>query len=175
MRSTYANDLLAYTPSLFNEIAPLLDQFACIKAASVYATVKEAASGQLKPCRVPIIQHLAGTKESDSQTTHDEEAVVYDYPSVSDSAFAMPFQPSFDYTVEAVSYSRTLGFLKRHMGGPYFDLEAIWDEHTYWEFVNRSVEHTMSTMVQEPVRFFFFFSSLELQLDTNIYNVLYSM
>lgn len=36
------------------------------------------------------------------------------------------------------------------MGGPYFDLEIIWEEHTYYEFADRSVEHTMSTMVQEP-------------------------
>jgi carboxymethylenebutenolidase len=36
------------------------------------------------------------------------------------------------------------------MGGPYFDLEEIWEEHTYYEFADRSVEHTMSTMVQEP-------------------------
>lgn len=36
------------------------------------------------------------------------------------------------------------------MGGPYFDLEVIWDEHTYYEFDDRSVECTMATMVQEP-------------------------
>jgi carboxymethylenebutenolidase len=40
--------------------------------------------------------------------------------------------------------------LKPKMGGPYFDLEEIWEEHTYYEFADRSVEHTMSTMVQEP-------------------------
>ena len=36
------------------------------------------------------------------------------------------------------------------MDGPYFDLETIWEEHTYYEFADRSVEHTMATMVQEP-------------------------
>lgn len=36
------------------------------------------------------------------------------------------------------------------MGGPYFDLEAIWEEHTLFEFGERAVEKTMSTMVQEP-------------------------
>jgi carboxymethylenebutenolidase len=36
------------------------------------------------------------------------------------------------------------------MNGPYFDLERIWDEHTYYEFTDRSVEHTMSTMVDQP-------------------------
>jgi carboxymethylenebutenolidase len=36
------------------------------------------------------------------------------------------------------------------MGGPYFDLEAIWEEHTYFEFAEREVEKTMGTMVEEP-------------------------
>jgi hypothetical protein len=66
------------------------------------------------------------------------------------SAFALPFQPSFNGSAEAVSHTRSLKFLKGLMDGPYFDLETIWDEHTYYEFADRSVEHTMSTMVQEP-------------------------
>lgn len=52
--------------------------------------------------------------------------------------------------MESVSHTRNLTFLKPRMNGPYFDLEAIWDEHTYWEFENRSVPQTMATMVQEP-------------------------
>jgi carboxymethylenebutenolidase len=31
-----------------------------------------------------------------------------------------------------------------------FHLEEIWDEHTKYEFDKRSVENTMSTMVQKP-------------------------
>jgi carboxymethylenebutenolidase len=46
--------------------------------------------------------------------------------------------------------TRNLTFLKKHMGGPYFDLEAIWEEHTYFEFAEREVEKTMGTMVEEP-------------------------
>jgi len=34
--------------------------------------------------------------------------------------------------------------------GLFFDLEAIWDEHTYFEFEVRSVAKTMGTMVAEP-------------------------
>lgn len=40
--------------------------------------------------------------------------------------------------------------MKKHLGGPIFDLEKIWDEHTYYEFEDRSVEKTMETMVLEP-------------------------
>jgi hypothetical protein len=43
-----------------------------------------------------------------------------------------------------------LNFLKKHLGGPYFDLEKIWEEHTEYEFAVRSVARTMGPMVQEP-------------------------
>jgi carboxymethylenebutenolidase len=74
----------------------------------------------------------------------------YFYPSMKSARFAVPFQNTFSYHAEAVSHTRSLTFLKPLMDGPYFDLETIWDEHTYYEFADRSVEHTMSTMVQEP-------------------------
>jgi carboxymethylenebutenolidase len=49
-----------------------------------------------------------------------------------------------------VSHTRSLSFLKAQLGGPIFDLEAIWDEHTEYEFATRSVAQTMGTMVDEP-------------------------
>ncbi|KAI2820423.1 hypothetical protein CBS147343_10492 [Aspergillus niger] len=63
--------------------------------------------------------------------------------------FALPNSTAFDYATEGVSHTRSLTFLKKHMNGPFFDLEVIWEEHTYFEFDNRSVEQTMATMVQE--------------------------
>ena len=48
----------------------------------------------------------------------------------------------------AVSRTRTLTFHKRHINGSYFDLEAIWEEHTEYEFGKRSVANTMGTMAQ---------------------------
>ena len=36
------------------------------------------------------------------------------------------------------------------LGGLFFDLEAVWDEHTRFEFGERDVEKTMATMVAEP-------------------------
>lgn len=74
----------------------------------------------------------------------------YSYPETSAASFGLPFQRDFHYNAEAISHTRNLTFLKEKIGGPWFDLEQIWDEHTYYEFENRSVEHTMSTMVQEP-------------------------
>ncbi|KAI4676691.1 uncharacterized protein J4E84_009526 [Alternaria hordeiaustralica] len=36
------------------------------------------------------------------------------------------------------------------VGGPFFDLEAVWEEHTKFEFGERDVEKTMATMVDQP-------------------------
>ena len=140
-------ELLVYDPSLWNDIALVLESFKkVVSAAAVYGAVDEASKLQL--CSIPTIQHLAG--QATGKLSRSEQLTVYDYPGVRDPAFGTPFGPAFNYRLEGLSHSRTLSFFKPKMDGPYFDLEAIWDEHTYWEFANRSVEHTMSTMVQEP-------------------------
>ncbi|KAI0814918.1 hypothetical protein BC629DRAFT_1588602 [Irpex lacteus] len=48
-----------------------------------------------------------------------------------------------------LSYSRTLDLLRRQLG-PRFDLEKLWEKHTYYEFVERDALKTMSTMVAVP-------------------------
>lgn len=125
---------------------------------------------------LPTIYHLAGTTSSSSATTPapptaaaaPPNSKIYEYPSMETSSFAVPFSEEFEYATEAVSHSRNLAFVKKVMGGPYFDLELLWEEHTFYEFGRRSVENTMATMVEEPyvnhvptVSFlFFFFSSV---------------
>lgn len=123
---------------------------------------------------LPTIYHLAGTTSSSSATTPappktaaatPPNSKIYEYPSMETSSFAVPFSEEFEYATEAVSHSRNLAFVKKVMGGPYFDLELLWEEHTFYEFGSRSVENTMATMVEEPyvnhvptVSFFLFFS-----------------
>lgn len=124
---------------------------------------------------LPTIYHLAGTTSSSSATTPPPpkaaaaaappNSKIYEYSSMETSSFAVPFCKEFDYATEAVSHSRNLAFVKKVMGGPYFDLELLWEEHTFYEFGSRSVENTMATMVEEPyvnhvptVSFFFCFS-----------------
>ncbi|KAJ5621619.1 hypothetical protein N7528_006402 [Penicillium herquei] len=75
---------------------------------------------------------------------------VYIYPDIASAGFIVPGHPDFKISTAGVAHTRTLDFLKGMIGGPYFDLEKIWDEHTYYEFGDRSVEKTMATMVQEP-------------------------
>lgn len=79
-----------------------------------------------------------------------ENQTYYQYTDVSSAGFMIPGHSDFKYSTAGVSHTRSLAFLKKHLCGPYFDLEKIWEEHTYFEFGDRSVEKTMATMVQEP-------------------------
>ena len=76
--------------------------------------------------------------------------ISYPYPGAKSSAFVIPGHKHYSKSFAALSHTRSLTFLKRHMKAPIFDLEAIWEENTAFEFGNRSVENTMATMVQEP-------------------------
>jgi carboxymethylenebutenolidase len=72
------------------------------------------------------------------------------YNSVKSTNFILPSHAHYSASPASVAHTRSLGFLKIHLGGPVFDLEAIWDEHTRFEFEERDVEKTMNTMVAEP-------------------------
>lgn len=135
-------------------MAATLSAFPAIAAAAVYADAPggAASSSSLADASIPVIHHLAGKASAapppvkTSSTTKKQ----FFYPSVASYKFATPFHASFHYNSENVSHTRNLTLLKDKMSGPWFDLEAIWDEHCYYEFADRSMEHTMSTMVQEP-------------------------
>jgi carboxymethylenebutenolidase len=48
-----------------------------------------------------------------------------------------------------MAHSRSIALLRRVMG-PHYDLSALWDRHTLYEFGTRDVAATMQTMVPEP-------------------------
>ncbi|KAL1631319.1 hypothetical protein SLS54_000078 [Diplodia seriata] len=64
--------------------------------------------------------------------------------------FTLPAHPSYRSGPAALAHTRSLAFIKPLVGGPSFDLEAIWNEHCLYEFGERAVDKTMATMVQEP-------------------------
>ncbi|QRV82006.1 carboxymethylenebutenolidase [Ceratobasidium sp. AG-Ba] len=66
------------------------------------------------------------------------------------SSFVYPSAPDYNHTYAALAHTRTLTFLRTHTGGPIFDIEAIWEAHTRFEFEGRDVDGTMATMVAEP-------------------------
>ncbi|KAK1657453.1 hypothetical protein BDP55DRAFT_761651 [Colletotrichum godetiae] len=118
-----------------------------IVGAVVYANASDEST--LKKAKVPMLCHLAGG-QAPPETKKTEGITTYRYAKAKSFRLATPFHEDFDYWAESLSHTRNLTFLKPLTGGPYFDLEAIWDEHTYYEFADRSVEHTMSTMVDQP-------------------------
>ena len=97
----------------------------------------------------PELFHFGG-KEPPLTKDGQDGYVSYHYPEAKSGNFIIPKHQDFLSSSAAVAHTRTLAFLKKHMGGPTFDLEAIWEEHTNFEFGNRSVANTMGTMVQEP-------------------------
>jgi carboxymethylenebutenolidase len=108
-----------------------------IKAVVSYGTLKVTPS---------FLCHLA---ERGTKTTSDNE-IIHRYPEARSTSFALPSHPDYHPASAAVAHSRSLDFLKKRLDGPWFDLEAIWEEHTRLEFAERAVEETMNTMVDEP-------------------------
>ncbi|PPQ65938.1 hypothetical protein CVT26_010700 [Gymnopilus dilepis] len=103
--------------------------------------------GSLTPpdFNIPSLAHLTVKQPESSNkllTSH-----VYQTKS---PEFVLPQADAYDPGNAALAHTRTLVFLRKHLGGPFFDLEAIWDEHTFFEFQERSVAKTMGTMVAEP-------------------------
>ncbi|KAI0904363.1 hypothetical protein F4823DRAFT_615227 [Ustulina deusta] len=101
----------------------------------------------------PELVHLAGASPAASANPRPDVRPgtrQHHYPPAKAASFVLPSSDSFHYASAGVSHTRSLAFLRAHLGGPVFDLEAIWDEHTAYEFATRSVAQTMGTMVDEP-------------------------
>ncbi|OAA74742.1 hypothetical protein LEL_08323 [Akanthomyces lecanii RCEF 1005] len=97
----------------------------------------------------PLYIHMAAEKDSPATVSVKPSVTVATYPNVEDFFFD-PRVGTYNAAAAAIAHTRSLVFLRKHLGGPHFDLEAIWEEHTYWEFEKRSVAQTMATMVAEP-------------------------
>ena len=127
-----------YPPSFKDDLATVLKSTFSIVAVVTFSPEWTIPS--------PHLMHQPGK----AQATQVPGAKIYTYPSVSTPDFIVPSREGFSYSAASVAHSRSLKFVKESLGGPWFDLEAIWDEHTYFEFGDRSVERTMETMVLEP-------------------------
>ncbi|KAL6897721.1 hypothetical protein GGI43DRAFT_424057 [Trichoderma evansii] len=100
---------------------------------------------------LPLLSHTSIAPPPQSQEGNDKtsDIKVYSYPDTNPH-FVLPSAAAYHNASASMAHTRSLVFLRKHLGGPHFDLEAIWEEHCYWEFVGRSVAKTMATMVAEP-------------------------
>ncbi|TFK43298.1 NTF2-like protein [Crucibulum laeve] len=131
--------IIVYDPTIFDVVASSLG------ADSRLVSLTNYGSSSTSITSVPTLLHLiTGSSKSASEnfTTHI-------YPA-SSPYFVLPQVTEYDPGSAALAHSRTLAFLRKCLGGPFFDIEAIWEEHTYFEFEVRSVAKTMGTMVAEP-------------------------
>ncbi|KAK1832516.1 hypothetical protein QBC39DRAFT_404270 [Podospora conica] len=115
------------------------------KSSSISALVLYGSAPPPPSLPFPTLTHLPGTTP-----TPTPPSKTHTYPPTTTPFFLLPSHPSYRPSSAAVAHTRTLTFLKPLVGGPFFDLEAIWDEHTRLEFAERSVSRTMATMVTEP-------------------------
>ncbi|THY68448.1 hypothetical protein D6C97_00198 [Aureobasidium pullulans] len=134
--------LIAYLVACSPEIVMSLETSKDIASIVVYG------SSEIETTK-PTLFHKPGNPPMPIQKDLEKKNKTYYYPKV-EPLFVLPSHKSFHASSASVSHSRTLSFLKPILGGPWFDLEEIWEEHTLYEFGERAVEKTMSTMVQEP-------------------------
>lgn len=97
---------------------------------------------------LPVLAHTsaATTANPSEANTSNSSIRVHSYPDTAPH-FVLPSSATYSNAAAGLAHTRSLVFLRKHLGGPTFDLEAIWEEHCYWEFKGRSVAKTMATMV----------------------------
>jgi carboxymethylenebutenolidase len=78
---------------------------------------------------------------------YSNQSITKHFYKTSSTYFVLPHAAQYDPAHASLAHSKTLVFLRKNLGGPFFDIEAIWEEHTYFEFEVRSVAKTMGTMV----------------------------
>nr|WNZ75626.1 hypothetical protein [Trichoderma harzianum] len=100
---------------------------------------------------IPLLAHTstASKPKVNSSDMQKSNVTVHSYPETMPH-FIFPSAAAYNNAAATLSHTRSLVFLRNHLGGPNFDLEAIWEEHCYWEFEARSVARIMATMVAEP-------------------------
>lgn len=113
---------------------------------ALVALVAHGSSPSWAP--VPVLAHLPGDVDTE-QDSESSDMKIYCYGNAESSYFVVPSAgpKAYSPTDAAIAHTRSLVFLRERLGGPYFDLEEIWEEHTHYEFVDRSVSKTMGTMV----------------------------
>ncbi|PSN69752.1 dienelactone hydrolase-like protein [Corynespora cassiicola Philippines] len=163
--------------SYLSRIPFYVEEAAClspaIKAIVSYGGKKFSSINTAASSIPPLLLHLAGPerprRESFSVVPDPEpadpssggsvaavtppEPVVKSFRYVearNDSAWMLPSDDEYHKQSAGLAHTRSLEFLKKYLGGPYFDLEAVWEEHCKYEFGTREVERTMATMVAEP-------------------------
>lgn len=93
-------------------------------------------------CPPEVAKQIAGRFAENSNVR------IHTYPSAG-HAFFNPDRPEFDHLASELALTNMLELL-RPLIGPHYDLVALWERHTYFEFVERDADKTIETMVERP-------------------------
>ena len=105
----------------------------------------------------PVVLHLAGNDPAVPPAVVEKlkhavagqpEASLYVYPGAA-PGFERKRGGHTEKAAAGLAHSRSIALLRRVMG-PHYDLEALWEAHTRYEFETRDVDATMATMVADP-------------------------
>ncbi|KAJ6567291.1 NTF2-like protein [Mycena vulgaris] len=132
--------IAVYDPTLIAEVISAIPQDPRLVCLVVYGYPLAS------PAPVPTLVFLP-SGSADVASGPNLTICKLDSPSPS---FVLPQAVEFHTGAASIAHSKAAVHFKKYLGGPFFDLEAIWEEHTYFEFEVRSVAKTMGTMVAEP-------------------------
>jgi carboxymethylenebutenolidase len=140
------------------KLACLAAADAAVDCAVSYYGFEIDLAPELAPLiRCPLMMHFA---EQDPQVPPPAvarvkqafagrpETAIHLYPGVA-PGFDRKTRANYDRASAGLAHSRSIGLLRQVMG-PHYDLEALWERHTRYEFETRDVAATMQTMVAEP-------------------------
>jgi carboxymethylenebutenolidase len=105
-----------------------------------FAALLNTATGN-----IPITVHVAGNERAAADAQNIE---IFTYPEAR-AGFSDKHGANYNKPAAAMAHSRSVAALRRVLG-PHYDLSALWERHTFYEFVERDVPKTMATMVAEP-------------------------
>jgi carboxymethylenebutenolidase len=126
-------------------------------AIGYYGVGIEAALKEAKSIKCPLVLHFAGNDKYVPMSAVEkiraafrrrDDVEIYVYPGV-DHGFTNKERPAYHKESAMMAHSRTIALLRRGLG-PKYDLGALWEKHTMYEFGARDVAATMATMVAEP-------------------------
>jgi len=126
-------------------------------AVSYYGVGIEQALDEAANVKCPVVFHFgdkddyappAAAAQVKAAFAGRQDVEIYMYPGAG-HAFASKGRDSFDKPASLMAHSRSIAALRKALG-PRYDLSALWDKHTEYEFGTRDVKATMATMVQEP-------------------------
>ena len=105
----------------------------------------------------PLVVHLAekdaaalpeAVGQSTAASAGRPEIAIHAYPGTV-RGFERKSSAAYHRAAAGLAHSRSIALLRRAIG-PHYDLEALWEAHTRYEFVTRDVAATMRTMVADP-------------------------